>query len=1107
MTIRVTLSSGRAEATPNEYSLPFTEPHTTTLLIVGSFLYLLNVTHELFQFLFGAGLVGQLVLGAIYCVPLGNILTMDIQTSIGAIGYLGLLLLIVEGGLDARLDILSERKNSAICILVALFGIGLPIGFSIVVLHFGYRYAVLESFVVGAALSATSLGTTFAIMSSFRFPPPPRDPQPNVIDPGSAEPSKASKDQSNLGETRAGTILMGAALLDDIVGLVISSVVANLGSTGAESQISGWVIARPIISSVVMLFVTALLAKYISPRFIALLCSASPQDLSNNKWAHQLPNVALFLFILVVSAYVTIAHYIGSSMLIGAFCAGSLMSHSWKVIQAHTESDVIVHWSPHTSYERIAPVQNYVLAPFFFASIGAAIPVRSLFQATTTWRGVLYSAIMVIAKVLAGAWLPIWAALEQRIRPHNRTHSAPSWPAGLFVGFALVTRGEIGLLILNIAQAEGLVGEEAFGVGIWAVVLILGATLSRPGTRNVDNRMPKMRKKCDEKKPECSRCISRKVECKYAYIQPKGKGLKSRTIPGTRPQNDPDQACKPLIEGELVVESIPTAPGSILDIPVYVSDQLDRPALLPKTDAALLFNTTETMPLPPPSLAQPLSLPISHSHALLQQPKLTTTVGNQASFNNGSIIVPCSNLLEHSRFSLPVFDTDVTAEEHEGNDIDVEGIKPILFISSSLSGTTDNSSIEFVLQSYARWIPLVLFDPLKVVHKAKQLLLNQFALSTESRTRVLLIARLVHTLAKGWVLNEEGVTTLELLQDRVFNNLIGYYAHSTSDETIEQAGNALGNVLELMSIQIPTSPLSSTLRLIATAAPVFLAACPPPRPPHLLDILLSPSLDLRHFAVVDIILGVITGRITFCRYYVPWSLDLSERLLERLDSQGTEWLLGIPDQFIMLMAYMGGLREDAQERAFGYTNYGCTHTHAGFGHNPDNKTRAKEPSAWTGIIDSRVAEKLEDDLGKIRILPCESEDPALKLTRMVIQECWREVVHIYFYMALCGANAQDPRVQYAQKKYIRLVNGIKPGRHPDMFLIFPMVVAGLATTKLKDRRAIVSRIAGLPEHVNPGTLGNDIVKILVDIWTRTAMEGRPACWDDLSVACQAVTGM
>jgi hypothetical protein len=212
------LLSAEGTTTTSPYALSFSEPSIVNLLVVGSFLYFLNVLHGIFQFLFGAGLIGQLVLGAVYAVPLGNILPLDIQTSIGVIGYIGLLLLIVEGGLDARLDILSERRNLCICLLVAVSGIGLPIGLSMLVLHFGYQYPVLEAFVVGAALSSTSLGTTFAIMTSFRFSSPHQDNYaPDSLDQP-REGSNTSSKQSNLGDTRAGTILIGAALLDDIVG-------------------------------------------------------------------------------------------------------------------------------------------------------------------------------------------------------------------------------------------------------------------------------------------------------------------------------------------------------------------------------------------------------------------------------------------------------------------------------------------------------------------------------------------------------------------------------------------------------------------------------------------------------------------------------------------------------------------------------------------------------------------------------------------------------------------------------------------------------------------------------------------------------------------------
>ncbi|KAF8603725.1 hypothetical protein BDV93DRAFT_606700 [Ceratobasidium sp. AG-I] len=472
----ISLLSGGTQ-TSSDYALPFHEPDIVNLLVIGSFLYLLSVFHGVFQLLFGAGLVGQLILGAIYTIPLGNILPFDIQTSIGSIGYLGLLLLIVEGGLDARLDILSERRNLCVCVLVALSGIVLPIGLSLLVLHFGYQYSALESFVVGAALSSTSLGTTFAIMSSFRFPASQAQPEKSGVLGQDQAPRQETKEDITISDTRAGTILMGAALLDDIIGLVISSVVSNLGPTNSSSRISGWVVARPIVSSFLLLLVTIVLAKYIYPPISRRLSHHTRATFGSGKWAHQTSNAALFLFVLVISAYVTISHYVGSSMLIGAFCAGSLMSHCWKVSHAgpEHESDITnetMSWSPHHAFRRIAPVQNHILSPFFFASIGAAIPVRSLFRATTAWRGILYSALMVLAKVAAGGWLPIWTTAERRIQKTTTVlPAAPSWPAGLFVGFALVTRGEIGLLILNLAEGEELVSEEAFGVGIWAVVL------------------------------------------------------------------------------------------------------------------------------------------------------------------------------------------------------------------------------------------------------------------------------------------------------------------------------------------------------------------------------------------------------------------------------------------------------------------------------------------------------------------------------------------------------------------------------------------------------------------------------------------------------------
>lgn len=141
-------------------------------------------------------------------------------------GYLVLILLIVEGGLDARLDVLSERRNMGVCVLVAFSGLGFSIGLSILVLYFSCSYVILGSFVIGVALNTTSLGTTFAIMSAFIFPTPRCYPHGEVVDMGRSGRTVSSKDldQSRLGDTWAGTTLWvrPCSTISLVPGLVMS---------------------------------------------------------------------------------------------------------------------------------------------------------------------------------------------------------------------------------------------------------------------------------------------------------------------------------------------------------------------------------------------------------------------------------------------------------------------------------------------------------------------------------------------------------------------------------------------------------------------------------------------------------------------------------------------------------------------------------------------------------------------------------------------------------------------------------------------------------------------------------------------------------------------
>jgi Kef-type K+ transport system membrane component KefB len=165
--------------------LPYHEPTTVQLLTLASFLVFLPTLHHVFQKVFSAGLLGPLFLGIIYGVPLSNILVLEWQEAFLALGYLGLILVVFEGGLSTRIDLLWQ--NAALSLVSALVGIGTPMALSFALLSAGFKYPLVEAFVIGAALSATSLGTTFAIIGA-------------------------------LGQTRVGTIIMSAAMLDDVVG-------------------------------------------------------------------------------------------------------------------------------------------------------------------------------------------------------------------------------------------------------------------------------------------------------------------------------------------------------------------------------------------------------------------------------------------------------------------------------------------------------------------------------------------------------------------------------------------------------------------------------------------------------------------------------------------------------------------------------------------------------------------------------------------------------------------------------------------------------------------------------------------------------------------------
>lgn len=419
-------------------------PSTRDLLALGSFLFILPIIAIILDDSIRAGLVGQMLVGAIYGAPLANILSTPWQETFLACGYLGLILLVFEGGISTNLSLFT--RNFSLSVICALTGVVAPVALSILWLTQVFRYTTLQSFIAGASLSATSLGTTIAILRS-----------------------GDNKSGTPFVQSPVATVLMTAALVDDVIGLITASIISELRKPDRASV--GWVVGRPILASgglMLIIFAAATVFKYL-PRF-KYVDSTFVQ-------LHQRRIGTLVMMVCLIGVTAAAA-YAGTSILFGAFLVGLVFSYASDTLGASDRVDFrgIFHSS-------IGGLQEHLVA-LFFASIGFSIPFRDLWNRSILWKGIVYSIFMILGKMIVGIWIPIWSLLRNKRRiPRSDVQINPELTkgnkkrgvgySGLLLGAGMVARGEIGLLICQIGfnGGNGPLPKDLFAITIWALVL------------------------------------------------------------------------------------------------------------------------------------------------------------------------------------------------------------------------------------------------------------------------------------------------------------------------------------------------------------------------------------------------------------------------------------------------------------------------------------------------------------------------------------------------------------------------------------------------------------------------------------------------------------
>ncbi|CAE6478741.1 unnamed protein product [Rhizoctonia solani] len=139
-----------------------------------------------------------------------------------------------------------------------------------------------------------------------------------------------------------------------------------------------------------------------------------------------------------------------------------------------------------------------------------------------------------------------------------------------------------------------------------------------------------------------------------------------------------------------------------------------------------------------------------------------------------------------------------------------------------------------------------------------------------------------------------------------------------------------------------------------------------------------------------------------------------------------------------------------------------------------------------------------------------TDDPIKDIARFAIQETWRQVTLIYFYMGMRDVNSADPRVEAAVQQVVQLGNTIEPGSALELHTLIPCVIAGAAARQEKHRASLRTKIASRSRYgVTLVLRTSEFAAVLDHLWHGAGAEGKPTTWEDyvqsrcvvLPVAC------
>ena len=390
---------------------------------VAAILLAAKVCGEIFERAGQPSVLGELVGG----ILLGNLALLGVSAAeplktnavVAALAEIGVIILLFEVGLESNLGEMLEVGWSSL--LVAVAGVVAPffLGWGVSA-YFMPGEARLAHVFIGATLCATSVGITARVL----------------------------KDLGKL-RARESRIILGAAVIDDVLGLIVLAVVAGtIRGAAAGTNLSATGVAWIALKSLLFLGGAVLAGKYVVPHVFRALGRFRGQGVL-------LAVMIAFCFLLAWAA-----NLMGLAFIVGAFAAGLVLE------EAHFGH--LPEFSMQDLRKLVSPVST-VLTPVFFVLMGLKVDLRVFAR-----PGLLAFAVVLTLAAIAGKQVCSLAAVGRRL---NR----------LAIGVGMIPRGEVGLIFAGIGatlmlpaaggQSEPVVGPATFGA---VVIMVVVTTLVTP---------------------------------------------------------------------------------------------------------------------------------------------------------------------------------------------------------------------------------------------------------------------------------------------------------------------------------------------------------------------------------------------------------------------------------------------------------------------------------------------------------------------------------------------------------------------------------------------------------------------------------------------------